>query len=288
MTLAHVLSSVFQLYLTNSFKNFKYDSIPGMLQANCYMILGGTITITTYIYNGSRMRLLQDLARVSSLLSKTSFNKLARWIHAKDFLFFIALVGQTPNIISKSLLDTFCKTISMYTTLVVFLMDFHYSNCVLVLKSCFKNVNDNLTKLKENIVIEDLYLLKRVSNHRPNPLLLVKLRELMSVHFEISAIVREVNSTFCLQINVSVLMTFAEVTFSLYFYLLQSHGATHINLEKQIWYSYFVTSVAYYSLKLAIMTWICQTTKDEASKTGVIAHEILINIDDTSFKEEVS
>lgn len=82
-------------------------------------------------------------------------------------------------------------------------------------------------------------------------------------------------------------MTFAEVTFSLYFYILQTIDKKEINLEKQIWYSYFITSIAYYSIKLGLIAWACETAKNEAAEVGIRIHEVVINTTDKDIKNEV-
>ncbi|XP_031788758.1 gustatory receptor 8 isoform X1 [Nasonia vitripennis] len=83
-------------------------------------------------------------------------------------------------------------------------------------------------------------------------------------------------------------MTFAEVTFGLYFFILHIQGKKGIDLDKQLWFNYFITSVTYYSLKMAVMVWICQETKNESLKTGIIVHDVILNNNNEQLKSELS
>ncbi|XP_063993883.1 uncharacterized protein LOC135171329 [Diachasmimorpha longicaudata] len=275
------------LYMMDISKTLAFDSVPGTLQGNCYMLLAEWIAMISYVLSSKRMRLLRDIGNVTSSLSTTSFRQLSRIIHGKDIIGFLFLMAQATNLYSSRFDLTLSKIINMYATLVVFLMDMLYADCVLVIGECFKNINDKLLVLKTNMERDEPHLLRRVFHEKRNPMILMEIRGIKSQHNDVSELVHSLNQTFSLQLVATVTLTFAEVTFSLYFYILQRLGKTGINLEKQIWYSYFSTSVTYYAWKLAAVVWACEVAKDQAVKTGIIVHEVLIDTVDKQVKEEL-
>lgn len=264
-----------------------FNSIPGMLQGNCYLVICTFVGLTTLFLSISRVSFLQDLLKISANVSSEALQEIGIFVYMKDILGFIFLIGQLPNMYDKNVYIILVKAFGLICTLVIFLTDILYMDCVTVLYLCFKNININLLELKNNILTEESQLLMRFFHERKNPILLLKLRTIKKMYHALSDVVEKLNLTFSLQIAASVTLTFAEVTFSLYFYLLHSQDEKSIDLDRQIWYSYFVTSITYYCTKLVGMIWICQMTKDEAIRTGSLVHEILINTEETQFKEEV-
>ncbi|XP_070151052.1 putative gustatory receptor 28b [Polyergus mexicanus] len=266
----------------------EFAGVPGALQGNCYYLLGAFITIVTYILSGPRMRLLQTVLDISSRLPPETYEKLSRLIHAKDIFGFIFLIGQAPNCYSANYLDIFAKVFALYNTLLVFQMDMLYMNCVCVLKACFTKINENLANLRELVINDEPHLLRRIYHEQRNPFLLMELKALKKRHLIVSDAVQMLNMVFSLQILATIVMTFAEITFSLYFYIVQrQNGVPLINLEKQIWYSYYITSILYYSMKLALIVWACETGKDQALEIGTTVHEVLINTSDKQIKDEL-
>ncbi|XP_025159316.1 uncharacterized protein LOC105182276 isoform X2 [Harpegnathos saltator] len=274
-------------YQTDFSDRLMYDTVPSALQGNCYFILGGIITIVTYIMNGPRMRLLQTLQEISSRLPPESYHKLSWLIHAKDICGFFFLVAQVPNVYSPDVFQALVKVYTLYITLLVFQIDMLYMNCVCVLKACFKRLNDNLANLRELVVNDEPHLLRRVYHEQRNPFLLMELKALKKRHLFVSDTVQMLNSTFSLQLLATVVMTFAEITFSLYFYILQWQGNVIIDPEKRIWYSYFTMSIGYFFVKMVLMVWACETGKDQASEIGTTVHEVIINTSDKQIKDEI-
>ncbi|XP_036142173.1 uncharacterized protein LOC118645392 isoform X2 [Monomorium pharaonis] len=265
-----------------------YDGVPGGLQCNCYFVLGGFIIIVTYILSKPRMRLLQTTLEVSTRLPPETYGKMSRLIHAKDMIGFLFLLLQLPNCFSDYIHDFLLKMVAMYITLQVFQMDMLYMNCVCVLKACFKRINDNLVNLRELVVSEEPHLLRRVYHEQRNPFLLMELKALKKRHLILSDTVQTLNAIFSLQLLATIVMTFAEITFSLYFYIVQwQDGVPIINLEKQIWSIYYITSVTYYSIKIAFIVWACDTGKDQALQIGTTVHDVLINTSDKQVKDEL-
>lgn len=277
----------FLLYQMDVSHNLQYTSVPGYLQGNCYIVLGCSIAFVSYVYSSRRMQLLCELAELSSRLPSSSFAHVTKIVHAKDILGFFFLIGQLPNLYSEETTVVISKSLAMYITIVVYLVDTLYVDAVIVLRICFERVNDNLIALKDSLGNDDPHLLRRVYHKQKNPLLLLEIRAMKKQHNDISEVVQRLNSTFSLQLVATVTLTFAEITFSLYFYILQTVGFQSIDLKTQIWFSYFITSVTYYSIKMASIVWACETAKAQALKTGIIVHEALIGTTDKQVKEEV-
>ncbi|XP_033231719.1 putative gustatory receptor 28b [Belonocnema kinseyi] len=278
---------IFLFYQSHVSKVLAFNSVPGMLQGNCYFIMCTVVGLTTFFLSVSRVSFLQDLLKISANISSESLKKIGIFVYMKDILGFIFLIGQIPNLYDKNVYIVLLKAFGLICTLVIFLTDMLYMDCVTVLYICFENININLLELKNNILTEESQLWMRFFHERKNPILLLKLRTIKKMHHALSDVMEKLNSTFSFQIGASVTLTFAEVTFSLYFYLLHNQNEKKIDLERQIWYSYFLTSITFYCTKLVGIIWICQMTKDEAIRTGSLVHEILINTEETLFKEEL-
>lgn len=282
-----IVSSLFVFIIIDISMLHKYTTVPSALQGNCYYILSGFVTIVTYVLSGLRMRFLQALLDISSRLPPESYHNLSRLIHAKDIFGFLFLAGQAMNVYSPNISDTLTKIYGIYVTLLIFQMDMLYVNCVCVLKACFKRINDNLVNLKELVMNDEPHLLRRLYHEQRNPFLLMEIKALKKRHLMVSDIVQMLNTVFSLQIVATVILTFAEITFSLYFYILQWNSNQSIDVTKQFWYSYFITSIAYYSLKMSLIVWACETGKDQAVEIGTTVHDVLISTSDKQLKEEV-
>lgn len=276
------------LYQMDISGTLEQNGVPASLQSNCYIILGGVIAIVTYIMTGQRMRLLQELQEISSRLPPESYRKLSWLIHAKDIFGFFFLLCQTPNVYSSNVYETLMKLYMLYITMLVFQIDMLYMNCVCVLKVCFKRINDNLRNLRELVMNDEPHLLRRTYHEQRNPFLLFELKALKKRHLIVSDTVQMLNSTFSLQLLATVVLTFGEVTFSLYFYILEWQGVQAMDPDRRIWYSYFTMSIAYYSVKMALIVWACETGKDQAVEIGTTVHDVLISTNDKQIKDEVA
>ncbi|XP_011880785.1 PREDICTED: uncharacterized protein LOC105569181 isoform X2 [Vollenhovia emeryi] len=276
------------LYHVDVSARIKFAGVPGALQCNCYYVLGGFIAVITYILSKPRMHLLQITLDISTRLPPETYQRMSRLIHAKDILGFLFLIGQASNCYSDTYSDTIVNVITLYITLVVFQMDMLYMNCVCVLKACFKRINNNLINLRELVISDEPHLLRRVYHEQRNPFLLMELKALKKRHLIVSDTVQTLNTIFSLQLLATIVMTFAEVTFSLYFYIAQwQQNVFFIDLQKQIWYAYYITSIAYYSIKIAFVVWACDTGKDQALQIGTTVHDVLINTSDKQIKDEL-
>lgn len=269
-------------------EELEFDSVEGLLQFNCYFILGAFITAYTSVSYKSRLFLLKKIIEVSVILTEIELQNLMWGIYRIVILGYIFLIAQFPHIYSDDLVLFVSKIYAMFITIVVFLMDMQYMTYVMILKMCFKNINNCIRELK----ISDIKKRNNVGeyiNYLPSHvnLQLLKLRKLQLRHHSVSNLVKQLNIVFALHIIATVLMTFIEVTFGLYFFILHSQGRKGIDLEKQVWYNYFITSVAYYSLKILILVSVCQNAKNEASRTGIIVHDVILSKDDDQFVAEV-
>ncbi|XP_015177690.1 PREDICTED: uncharacterized protein LOC107067043 [Polistes dominula] len=287
ITSIYVIHVFIHLYQTDVSGTLRYDSIPGTLQANFYYILGTAVAIIAYYNTHKRMLFLQKLYIVASKLPSKTFIELSKFIHVKDIVGFLFLIGQLPNVKSISVNVTLGKLSGIYATLIVFTMDMLYMNCTCVIKDCFMRINENLKNLQFVLVTGEPHLLRRAYHEKNNPLLLMELKAIKKRHQQVSDILQQMNTIFGSQIIITSLMTFAEVTFSLYFYILRTVDQKEINLERQIWFAYFITSVAYYSIKLSLMAWACETAKNQAAEVGSRIHEVVINTTDKDIKNEL-
>ncbi|XP_012229373.1 putative gustatory receptor 2a [Linepithema humile] len=277
-----------KLYRRDIMKMIQYDGVPDVLQSYNFIIISGFITIITYILSGPRMRSLQTVMEVSSALPPKTYDRLSKILHAKDMIGFFFLFGQIVNCRDVTVLGIIFKLFALYSVLLIFQMDMLYMNCVCVLKACFQRINDNLTNLRKLVINNESHRFMHVYRQRANSFLLVELKMLQKWHLMISDTVQMLNVIFTPQLLASIIMTFAEITFSLYFYIVEFREKVSIvNLNKQIWYSYITTPVTYYFIKLALIVWSCETGKTEALKIGTTVHDVLVSTTDKQVKEEL-
>ncbi|XP_071637294.1 uncharacterized protein [Temnothorax longispinosus] len=276
---------IITLYVLNISGTIIYISVPRSLERHSYYVLGSFVAIVTYVSRGPRLILLQTVQEVSSELPSESYKKLSRLIHVKDILGFFFLVILTLVCFIKMTLSSILLTMfSIYLTLVLFQMNMLYMNCVCVLKVCFKKINDNLTKVQELIMSDKPHLLRRIYHEQKNPFLLMKLKALKKQHLMVSDTVQMLNMIFSLQIIVTIVVCFSEITFNLYFYIVLSMANEE---EEEFWYSFFMMCVIYYIIKIVLIVWACDSGKDQAAKIGITVHDLLNNTSDKEIKNEL-
>ncbi|XP_011696459.1 PREDICTED: uncharacterized protein LOC105455101 [Wasmannia auropunctata] len=289
-TVVICMIGVFEIMLLHSWlsgKMIDFEDVPKALEVHFYYILSCFITIVTYILSGPRMRLLQTVMDVSSKLSSNTYKKLSQLIHAKDisgFFFFLAIM-----MICYSKLNTgpLLKLYTMYIGLVVFQMDMLYMNCVYILKACFKRLNDKIANLRKLVVKDVSHLFSRIYHHEQrNPFLLIELKALKKQHLMISDTVQMLNLVFSLQLLATMIITFGEITFGLYFYISQWPIFSN-ELPKDLWYSYFMMFVIYQFFKMLLMVWACETGKNQALEIGTTIHLLFNSISDKEVKHEL-
>ncbi|XP_036148059.1 putative gustatory receptor 28a [Monomorium pharaonis] len=280
------------LYKINVSKNIMYLNEPKKFQNNCFFIFGGFITIFTFILCKPRMRLIQTILELSLKLPPESYQDLSRLIHAKDiFGFFIIVLSiflEESILYFRVQYDILQEIFALYIVLLVFQMDMLYVNCVCVLKACFKQINDNVANLGKCVVNDKPYIRKRTYCKEKNLFLLMKLKALEKQHLMISDTVQMLNMIFSLQLLATITITFVEVTFVLYFYIIQWKIDVLVNyLNNQIYDLFLLLLMIYYSIKMIMIVWACETGKTQATEINTTVHNLLNNTSDKHIKCEL-
>ena len=267
----------------NIIGTIKFNIVALTFERNCFFTLSGFIMIVTYILNDSRMHLLQNIMEISLRLPPDSYRKLSKLIHAKDIFGFFFLIGQTTFYQVILEFNNMDKIFVLYMNLIILQMDMLYINCVCVLKACFKEINDNLTNLGQVIMNDKPHLLRRLYHEQRNPFLLMKLKALRKQHLITSDAVQMLNTIFSLQLLATIVITFVELTFFLYFYIFHWKIDANINHKGFDWL--LLTSLMYQCIKIVLIGWACDTGKDEAMGIGTTVHEILNDTNDEQIDE---
>ena len=85
--------------------------------------------------------------------------------------------------------------------------------------------------------------------------------------------VQMLNTIFSLQLLATIVITFVELTFFLYFYIF--HWKIDANINHKVFDWLLLTSLMYQCIKIMLIGWACDTGKDEAMGIGTTVHEIL-------------
>ena len=195
------------LIIHDIFKANLFD-ITKTLKFVCYYVCNGFIMLITHILSGPRMRLLQTILKISSTLPPECYQRLSKLIHIKDIFGIILLVLQMSIYVFENHMfklnykDIFIMVFTVYLTLVEFEINMLYVNCVCVLKSCFKRLNENMTHLQKLIVKP---CVSRLTCYiQRNQFLLIQLKILQKQHLMISDTVQMLNLIFSLQLHATV------------------------------------------------------------------------------------
>ncbi|KAG5328158.1 GR28B protein, partial [Acromyrmex heyeri] len=280
------LKNLYDLNFTN---NFMLKGIPIKLERNCFYILSGFTTVITFLLSRPRMRLLQTILMVSLSLSKESYRNLSKLVHAKDIFGFFYIIVQVPIFYSNLPYDALHEIFLIYIYLLVFQMDMLYMNCVCILKACFKQINDSLAYLRIFMINDEPYLLRTTYHKQRNPFLLMQLKAQIKQHLAVSDIVQMLTTIFSLQLLSTIILTFIEITFNLYFYLVRlQEGAMSLNnLAKHVYNEIFITTFTYNIVKILLIVWACETGKNQALMINTTVHDIYNGISDREIKYEL-
>ncbi|XP_018369785.1 PREDICTED: putative gustatory receptor 28a [Trachymyrmex cornetzi] len=283
------VDEIISIYDVNISKNIAFRSVPRILQLNCFHIFGGFIVAGTFILSGPRMRLLQTILNLSLRLPPATYKNISKLIHAKDIFGFFFLITQAL-IFSPNMQDSvFRLVVFQYIILLVFQMDMLYMNCVCVLKACFKQINDNLMNLRRFVAHREPYFLREI--YQKHPFLLMELKALEKQHLTISDTVQMLTTTFSLQLLCTIILTFIQITFYLYFYLIRIQRGDSVsqggNLERQVYYKTFITAITYYTIKTVMLVWACETSKNQAMEIGVTVRNMFNSISNKEIKYEL-
>lgn len=249
------------------------------------------IAIVTHILNGPRMRLLQSILESSSKLPSKSYEKLSRFIHVKDIFGTILMIVQLSIFFARIQMFELpypyilIVLFTIYLEMLMFQMNMMYINCVCVLKTCFKRINDNLRQM-QRFVVNDIQLSVHGLTRRRNKFLLIELKVLKKWHLTVSETVRMLNVIFNLQLLATIVMSFIEITFELYSYVVRWQGGVSISLDWKLFDALF-TSMVYYFMKITLLAWACETTKNQAKEIGTTIHDIINSATNGQLKNEV-
>jgi len=276
------------LYIFNTLESlYKFKGVPRILERNWFYILNGFVVVITYILSGPRMRLLQIIMELSSKLPSKSYQKLSRLIHIKDILGFFIVSTEVPMYFHMNIL-LIVKILIFYVNLLVLQMDMLYMNCVCILKTCFKRVSDNLEDMQKLMMDNEGYHFGQMYYKQRNSFFLIELKALEKQHLMISNAVQMLNMIFSLHVLATILMTFVEMTFCLYFHILYwQRGISMINVDNYIYGIYMTIRISYYLIKITLIVWACETSKNQAVQIGTTVHDVLNSMDNNEIKSEV-
>lgn len=288
-------------FVYNHFNNITSESIistPSLLERNCFYILGGFVSVATFLLSGSRMRVLQDILEISSKLPQKSYQNLSVLIHAKDiFGFFLIIIqiliyykGRYGKYEGYGIIQEYqylTKGLMLYLHLLEFEMDMLYMNCVCVLRICFKQINESLKFFKKFTSNDEPSLLEVTYQKPRNPFQLLQLKGVIKQHQTISNILDELQKTFKWQLLSTAVLTFIEITFNIYFLFerMQGKQLSVTNLEEH--YDLIVFSINY-GIKILLVVWACETGKNEAMRIKTSVHEVMNNTSDEEIQIEVN
>ncbi|XP_011705689.1 PREDICTED: putative gustatory receptor 28b isoform X3 [Wasmannia auropunctata] len=251
------------------------------------------IMIITHVSSGPRMRLLQTILKVSSKLPSESYQEMSKFIHVKDILGITLRVVQICTNYSKvhdfeiNLWNILTVISTTYVGLLVFQINMLFINCVCVLKACFKRINENLAHV-QRLMVNDIKLYKPrfICNEQRNKCLLIKLKMLEKQHLIVSNTVQMLNLIFSLQVTATIVMTYASITFELYFYIVRWQDGVFFDLDKQ-YLDVLITSTGFNILKIVLHVWACETGKNQAQEIGTTIHDLLNSTNDEQIKKEL-
>ncbi|KAL6259640.1 hypothetical protein P5V15_009556 [Pogonomyrmex californicus] len=276
------------LYLSHITISTQIDiiSVPAFILNDFCNILGCFIIIVTCILSGPQMRLLQTIWKISSRLPPKFYQKLSKQIHIKDIIGFIYAFGIALINNSNTKIRNFF--VNTYVNMVIFQIDMLYMNCVCVLKACFKEINNNLIHMQELMANDEPHISRLIYHKQRNPFLIIKLNALKKQHLTISKTVQNLNTIFSLQLLASITISFSTLTFNLYYYVLMWSmiSATNI-LDKIRFQAIFLLYMMYSLIKLILIVWACETSKNEALQISIAIHDVFNNITDKQIKNEL-
>ncbi|KAL6259637.1 hypothetical protein P5V15_009553 [Pogonomyrmex californicus] len=275
------------IYDLNTSGRMDMTDMPKNIEISFYYVLSSFIAVVTHILSGPRTRLLQAIAKISSRLPMESYRKLSWLIHAKDIFgaIYIFLISTSTFIINPDIFLTFSI---VHINLVVYQINMMYINCVCILKACFERINDNLVNMQMLVVNNTTHYLGLINHDQRNSLLLQKLKTLQKQYLMISDTVQMVNMNFSLQLIATIIMTFADITFHLYYYILAQREIMIIMpVKKQVFYIYSVLFMLFFLTKIILIIWACESGKKQASEIGTTVHDVLNCTSDKQIKDEV-
>ncbi|XP_018369790.1 PREDICTED: uncharacterized protein LOC108765527 [Trachymyrmex cornetzi] len=276
-------------YLYNIISTFNFEIKIRNLEIVCFYILNSFVIIITHILSGPRMRLLQTIMEISKRLSSKSYQKLSKLIHVKDIFGTIFVVVQVCLYIfqkrkNKNRTSIMHKVFALYQILLEFEINMLYINCVCVLKASFKRIDENVAHLQKIVVKPRVPTL--ICQTQRNQFLLIELKILKKQHLMISDAVQMLNVIFSLQLLATILLTFCVITFEIYSYAVRWQNGILINIDIQFIFTLF-TSIGHYIIKMTLLVWACETSKNQAQEIITTVHDLLNSTNDEQIKNEL-
>ena len=282
------LCTLMTIYVINHFRWFEATNLRRNIDLYVFYIFSGFIAVATYIWDGPRMRLLQTILKISSELSLETYRKQCMLIHAKDIIGFLFLLLQGSISLVYMEYPVLLKMFSIYITMLVLQIDMLYMNCICVLKACFERINDSLANLLA--MNNKPHLFRYNYQEKKNFFLLMKLKALEKQHLLVNDAVQMLNIVFSLHLVATIITTFVRITFFLYYCIILWQDIFNFQLtssQKLFYYIFFIASMMFYLMKIALIVWACETGKDQAIKIGITIHDVLNSINDKQIQDEV-
>ncbi|XP_018351457.1 PREDICTED: putative gustatory receptor 28b [Trachymyrmex septentrionalis] len=180
--------------------------------------------------------------------------------------------------------DVFTVVFTGYLTLLEFEINMLYINCICVLKACFKRLNENMAYLQKLVVKP---CVPRLIYHiQRNQLFLIQLKILQKQHLMINDTVQKLNLIFSLQLHATIVMTFSGIIFEVYYHTVRWQNGIHITFDMHS-LEVFSMSITFYILKIILITWACETSKNQAQEIRTIIHDVLNSTSNEQIKNEL-
>lgn len=274
-TYFYALSSCFMLYDMNAV-GVETGGHMWIIEAVAFYVLSYFVAITNYVFRWSKIKMLNDLVHVTDKLTPRHHRKLAIWIYSFNVtLFIVVTMVQTWSVLPEFLANVPLVRIfqfnQMYSRLVVLLTELQYVNTVIILKSCFVQINYELEALKSRI--PDAHYVT------------LKLEELRQWHRILNTYCRKLNSTFNLQIVASIIITFTQLTFRMYYLIFNRISADGDEGDGMLFSTKI--EIVYCLGKFVSLCDICQRAKEENERIKLQLNKICILTDNHILREEV-
>ncbi|KAG5313132.1 GR28B protein, partial [Acromyrmex insinuator] len=154
--------------------------------------------------------------------------------------------------------------------------------------TCFTRINDNLMSIRRFIANNEPSVHRLNYHNQRNPFLIMELKALKIQHLTISDTVQTLNTIFSLQLLATIVMTFFNSTFCLYYYIQASQYILVDNFFKLVlFHMYFLLYIAYFLIKVLLIVWACETGKHQAQQITTSIHDVFNVTTDEKVKNEL-
>ncbi|XP_011883949.1 PREDICTED: uncharacterized protein LOC105571086 [Vollenhovia emeryi] len=97
------------------------------------------------------------------------------------------------------------------------------------------------------------------------------------------------NMVFSLQLVSTILMAFARITFNIYFYFIViiQNSVSMTDLQRHSLYMNFIIFITYYIIKLGMILWACETSKNQALEIKSTVRDVFNHTNNEQIKYEL-